>query len=562
MFKNMTVTARMGLLVGLTALFAVLIVLVGYFSAVRLTSMLSDMGSSGVLATRYLSKTQDAMWQLRYGISQYIAVPDPASRRKIIEDGPKYYAIIDENLDLYSRGKLTDDARAVLSEMTAAYNQYKEARPRWFDLMEAGKAEEAAEFRSKTIFISGGQSVSALAKLIDLQTKRSDAITSISASEARKAKLQIAAAGIFLIISSLLIGLWISRTLLKKLGGEPDYAMEVAHRVADGDLTMNVAVRDDDRSSLLYGMKNMVERLKSIIEEVRAAADSVASASIELTANSEQMAHGMAEQAMKTSQVSTASDQMTATVIEVARNISDATEKVKDANVTAKKSEERVTRTIEGLNDITASVMQTSEVVAKLGQSSGERGNIVEVINGIADQTNLLALNAAIEAARAGDQGRGFAVVADEVRKLAEKTVRATKEIGSMIAAIQRDTERAVESMESGKQAVTAGKELAREAGESLSAILANVNGLTDMMQQITAASEEQTAVVDHINRDIEGVAITTNDAASASKHVTDAAGDLSQLANRLQGIVSEFRVQQRASGKGLSREDAGRSAA
>ena len=298
------------------------------------------------------------------------------------------------------------------------------------------------------------------------------------------------------------------------------------------------------------------------MEEVRAAADSVASASIELTANSEQMAHGMAEQAMKTSQVSTASDQMTATVIEVARNISDATEKVKDANVTAKKSEERVTRTIEGLNDITASVMQTSEVVAKLGQSSGEIGNIVEVINDIADQTNLLALNAAIEAARAGDQGRGFAVVADEVRKLAEKTVRATKEIGSMIAAIQRDTERAVESMESGKQAVTAGKELAREAGESLSAILANVNGLTDMMQQITAASEEQTAVVDHINRDIEGVAITTNDAASASKHVTDAAGDLSQLANRLQGIVSEFRVQQRASGKGLSREDAGRSAA
>jgi methyl-accepting chemotaxis protein len=550
MFKNMTVTVRMGLLVGLTALFAVVIGFVGYLSAVRLTAMLSDMDSGGVLATRYLSKTEDAMWQLRYGISQYIAVPDPAARGKIIGDGPKYFAMIDENLDLYSKVKLTDDARTALNDLTTSYKLYKEDRPRWFELMEAGRTEEAAAYRAKTIFISGGQAVNALGRLIDIQTKRSDEINALSASEAHSAKLQIIAAGMVLIVSSVLIGLWITRAMLKKLGGEPDYAMEVAHRVAGGDLTMDVVLKNGDSSSLLFAMKNMVEKLQTIIEDVRSAADSVASASEELNANSAQMSSGMAEQAGKTAQVSTASEQMSATVMDVARNISNATEKVKVADVTAKKGEEKVTRTIEGLNNITSSVMQTSEVVTRLGKSSGEIGNIVAVIDDIADQTNLLALNAAIEAARAGEQGRGFAVVADEVRKLAEKTMRATKEIGAMIETIQRDTVKAVESMESGKLAVKTGKDLAKEAGDSLVAILTNVNGITEMMQQIATASEEQATVVDNISRDIEGVAATTRETASASKHVTDAAGDLSSLAGTLQGIVARFRVEHAAANK------------
>ena len=138
MLKVMTVKARMGLYGGVAVLLAVTIGLSGFASMVRLSSMIDSMEAGGVLATRYLANSQDAMWQLRYGISQYIAVPDLASRKKIIDESPKWFDIIDKNVKLFASGNLSDDARTALSEFNEVYGQYKEARPKWFELMEEG----------------------------------------------------------------------------------------------------------------------------------------------------------------------------------------------------------------------------------------------------------------------------------------------------------------------------------------------------------------------------------------------------------------------------------------
>jgi len=233
----MTIKARLGIFISVTMVFSVVIASVGFWGAANLSSKLNEMGKEGVHATRHLAETQDAMWQLRYGISQYLAVPDPASRGKIINEGPKWFGIMDENLKLYVGGNLTREAKDDLQKMSESYEQYKEARPKWLKLMEANKIKEAAEFRSRTILISGAATVRYLNNLREIQAKHSNEIDASSAVSARKTKIVICLVSAILVLSSLAIAFWIARSLLGQLGGEPGYVAGVAQRVADGDLT-------------------------------------------------------------------------------------------------------------------------------------------------------------------------------------------------------------------------------------------------------------------------------------------------------------------------------------
>ncbi len=169
-------------------------------------------------------------------------------------------------------------------------------------------------------------------------------------------------------------------------------------------------------------------------------------------------------------------------------------------------------------------------------------GEIVSVIKDIADQTNLLALNAAIEAARAGEQGRGFAVVADEVRKLAERTSKATSEIGSMIGAIQDEVQKAVASMNEGTKRVEIGVEYSSNAGEALKNIVRSVDNLQSMVQQIASATEEMSTVSEQISSDIETIANVSKETSAGSEQIAQSSSDLARLASKLSDLVRQFR--------------------
>lgn len=155
---------------------------------------------------------------------------------------------------------------------------------------------------------------------------------------------------------------------------------------------------------------------------------------------------------------------------------------------------EVVSNTVKVMGNIAQRVHETARTVESLGARSDQIGGIINTIQDIADQTNLLALNAAIEAARAGEQGRGFAVVADEVRALAERTTKATKEIGDMIKAIQGETKKAVSAMEAGVNEVELGTTEAAKSGESLQKIVEQINAVSMQVNQVATAAEEQTA--------------------------------------------------------------------
>jgi methyl-accepting chemotaxis protein len=188
-------------------------------------------------------------------------------------------------------------------------------------------------------------------------------------------------------------------------------------------------------------------------------------------------------------------------------------------------------------------VLSASKIVQKLGDNSDQIGAIIQVIRDIADQTNLLALNAAIEAARAGDLGKGFAVVADEVRQLAERTTKATKEIGEMITTIQTDTKVAVDSMVLGAEEVEKGRELAEKAGYSLGSIIEVSNQVMDVINQVAAASEEQSSAVEQINMNIEQISEVTQKSAMSVDEISHSADGLNELTANLNALLRKFRV-------------------
>jgi methyl-accepting chemotaxis protein len=344
------------------------------------------------------------------------------------------------------------------------------------------------------------------------------------------------------IVACIGFSLLLRSMLTKPLGALVAMVKDVA--TGDGDLTKRLAIaRRDEIGVLGYWFDVFVGKLHEIIRDVAGATHEVAGASTEIAASAEQMAAGLTRQEQQTSQVAAAVEEMNATVMEVAKKSASASEAAKASSTDAASGSDVVKQTVIEMNSIADEVGKSASAVTELGSKGEKIGQIIEVINDIADQTNLLALNAAIEAARAGEHGRGFAVVADEVRKLAERTTRATEEVGRSIREIQEGTVGAVRLIEAGSQRVTKGVDLATGAGQALGRITQSADGLTSMVQSIAAAAEEQSAAADEISRSVEQIANVTRESSQGASQASQAAAQLSQQAERLQSLVGRFKV-------------------
>ena len=317
---------------------------------------------------------------------------------------------------------------------------------------------------------------------------------------------------------------------------------KVLENLAQGDLTTRMSGEyKGDYAIIKNSINNLGSSISSALSEVAAATHATASASSEISSSSEQMAAGAQEQSAQTTEIAGAVEQMTKTIMETTKHASVAAESSKTASIAAQKGALKIAETKRGMERIVNSAKTTASIVSSLAQKSDQIGEITQVIDDIADQTNLLALNAAIEAARAGEQGRGFAVVADEVRKLAERTTKATKEIADTIKTIQKEAKDADDSMLEAGKSVQSGMELTEEVSESLSEIQLLIGKVSDMINQVAAASEEQSSAAEQISKNIEGINNVTHESAAGVQQIAKASEDLNQLTTTLQNLVQQF---------------------
>jgi methyl-accepting chemotaxis protein len=341
-----------------------------------------------------------------------------------------------------------------------------------------------------------------------------------------------------------LFGIFFSSLLYYTVIDSLKRILEYLARMTEGDLTQSiVAKRDNEISSIIHSIAGLQKTMREIISQISQSSEQVASASRQVRSNADQIAAGTEDAASQTNTVAVASEEMAATSSEIAHNCFSAAQNSNHASDTAQSGAKVVRQTIDGMELIARRVRDAAKTVEGLGSRSDQIGEIIGTIEDIADQTNLLALNAAIEAARAGEQGRGFAVVADEVRALAERTTRATREIGEMIKAIQHETKGAVAAIEVSVAEVEKGTGYSVKSGEALEEITQRITEVTMQINQIVTAAEQQTATTGEISDNIQGIiAVIQRNARETAESVT-AAAMLSTQSEQLQRLVGQFKL-------------------
>ena len=358
----------------------------------------------------------------------------------------------------------------------------------------------------------------------------------------RQIQIGIGIALLGILALSILLAWIVSRTVTGPIKAVVDTIRDIAQ--GEGDLTRRLPIHGrNEIGELSEWFNTFIGKLHGIINQVAGSSLQLASSSLQLQQTTKQMTESIAQLSSQSTSLATAGEEMSATSGDIANNCHQAATNAGGATQKANQGAAVVGQSITVMNSIAERVQNAAATVDALGIRSEQIGAIIGTIEDIADQTNLLALNAAIEAARAGEQGRGFAVVADEVRALAERTTRATKEIGEMIKAIQKETKDAVTSMEQSVAQVEQGTSHASESGRSLQEILDIINDVTEQIGQIATAAEEQTATT----REISSNVMNLNDLAKQNDHALHetavAANDVSRQAEELKELVGQFRL-------------------
>lgn len=507
----MTVAKKMLLLVA-TALLGI-IILAGS-SQVQMNSVFNQTNYTNenvVPSLILLANTQNNVYRVRIRLNRFILNTKPAEIPKLEEDINKAIAAVKAGFKDYESAISDDKDRELLAEGIKRFdiylthippilaasknNQFDLAR----DLVEVAKDDALAASVAVDNQALHNQEIAKSAKNTALETM----------GDARVFSIVIA---VITLVAIALIGFFITRSLLRQLGGEPHYAAAVVTRISNGDLTQQINVKPGDSTSMLAAIREMANTLSQVLSEVRSSADALASASEEVNATAQSLAKGASVQAASVEETSASMEEMSASIIQNNEN----------ASVTDGMAQKAAADAATG----GAAVSSTVDAMRKIAER-------ISVIDDIAYQTNLLALNAAIEAGRAGEHGRGFAVVASEVRKLAERSQVAAQEIGSLAG-------------ETVNKADTAGK--------LLQDMVPSIRKTADLVQEIAAASTEQSAGVNQINAAIGQVSQTMQQNAAAAEELSSTSEELSSQALRLQESVSYFTLSNADSNKNSQR--------
>jgi methyl-accepting chemotaxis protein len=407
------------------------------------------------------------------------------------------------------------EGKALLAKITESRKDFVASFSSTIKLLESGKRDEASRLLMSETLPAIDALQERIKAMVDWQTKLVDASGTQVQHSIASTQLLITALGSAAVLIGAVFAGALARSITRQLGGEPDYATAVVREMAAGNLTVDVATRRGDESSLLAAMKGMRDSLASIVSEVRVGVESVGTASAQIAAGNLDLSSRTEEQASSLQETAASMEQLTSTVKLSADNAKQADQLAAAASDAAGKGGQVVEQVVATMDQISA--------------ASRKIGEIITVIDSIAFQTNILALNAAVEAARAGEQGRGFAVVAGEVRMLAQRSAQAAREIRGMIS----DSVQKVES----------GSKLVNDAGVSMAEIVSQVKRVTDLVGEISNATQEQSSGIGQVNEAITQMDQVTQQNAALVEQSAAAAQSLKAQAARLTEAVAVFRL-------------------
>ncbi|AHG40597.1 chemotaxis protein [Pseudomonas syringae CC1557] len=485
-------------------------------------SALEQPGNERIADLRKVADLRNSMTMFRLVLRRYIAVPDATNKKLLLDTTEAFLSDITK-----ARTSLPAALSSQLEEAYVGMRQYRETLVQVSTLF-----EQKQSLRQQV-----DQESDVMDKII---TGLMDAQQQLARADQRSAFIQVA----ILTLVALLVGLFASVVISRQITSPLALTVDLARRIAKGDLTVQAkSTRRDELGDLQNAMQDMAQNLNTLVQGIGGGVTRISMSAEKLSAMSEQTSAGVRQQKIEVDQVATAMHEMASTVQEVARNTTDASAAATLAEEQSRHGGAVVRQATTQISELSLAIEELGGAMNVLTQDSEKIGKVIDVIKAVAEQTNLLALNAAIEAARAGEQGRGFAVVADEVRSLAQRTQDSTKEIETLILALQQGTQAAATLMVSSRERTLGTVELAQKAEQAITQINHSIGTIQEMSLQISAAAEQQSAVAEEINRSILSVRDVADQSAIASEESATATVELASLGQDLQKMTSHFKT-------------------
>ncbi|ONN67174.1 methyl-accepting chemotaxis protein [Herbaspirillum sp. VT-16-41] len=472
-----------------------------------------ELASNWLPSIRSLNDLKVALSRLRANEAQMALYDDDATQRKAI------VAIMNKNLETLALARKTYAAQISEPGEKALFPSVNERIEKFIALhgqtiadIEAGRADEAKRVLLGQAFQNYLSLLDEIDKLAQVNLDGSVQSTRTAEATYQQARVWVVSILAGALLAGLALALFIARVISTPLRT----AGEFAHRIAAGDLTAEIAAQSrDETGQLTEALVSMNTSLRRIVSQVRSGTDTIATASGQISSGNLDLSSRTEEQASSLEETASAMEELTSTVRQNAENARQANQLALSASTIAE----------EGGNV----VRQVIQTMGRIDTSSKKIVDIISVIDGIAFQTNILALNAAVEAARAGEQGRGFAVVATEVRSLAQRSATAAKEIKTLI--------------DNSVEQVGLGSGLVQQAGVTISEVVSSVQRVTDVMAEISAASNEQTQGIEQVNQAITQMDEVTQQNAALVEEAASASHSLSHQTRQLSELVGVFRL-------------------
>ncbi|MGV7208351.1 methyl-accepting chemotaxis protein [Oxalobacteraceae bacterium A2-2] len=526
--RDLKLATKLGLAFALVLALSAAVDVFAIIKLAQINEASTELSERWMPAMRVVQDLKAQIARVRTREFQYIISTDPKQMDQYDKVIANDLVDLGQMQDTYVKLIATPEERTLYNDFVAMWARYMAEDAKIRAAVRQGDDTAARELirgeSNKLIVSLRGQ----IDKLVKLYGDGGDAASERGDKLYASARLWI----ITLLVGSIVLGALcaslITRWLVRRLGGEPDYAVAIAGRIAAGDLTVDIATRAGDDNSLLFAMKSMRDSLAGLVERVRAGTDTIASASQQIAAGNVDLSARTEQQAASLEETAASMEELTSTVKQNSASASEANQLALNASSVAQQGG--------------AVVSQVVQTMGSINQSSRKIVDIIGVIDGIAFQTNILALNAAVEAARAGEQGRGFAVVATEVRNLAQRSAAAAKEIKELIS----DSVQQVEN----------GSKLVEQAGATMEDVVASVRRVTDIMSEISAAGEEQRAGIEQVNTAIAGMDTVTQQNAALVEEATAASHSLQEQASALSELVAVFQLAQAPAARAASRHE------